>query len=149
MEDQESPIDHNEKVKQAKDTLKSHSGTRVLDEFVTHTEEHDKAVADGNSTLQKETKDGTFDQWVSHSMADNADHEKFGSLQSGLLSQCGLNNDHCPKNIESDADVLNKHNQDDGWKKRSKGKSKETGLRKTTTANRSPTQTTMRRMSCR
>ena len=36
MEDTESLISCNEKVKQAKDTLKSHSGTKTLDEFITH-----------------------------------------------------------------------------------------------------------------
>ena len=42
MEDQESLIGHNEKVKQAKDVLKSHSGTKILDELVAHTEECEK-----------------------------------------------------------------------------------------------------------
>ena len=39
MEDTESLISCDEKVKQAKDTLKSHVGTKILDEFVTHAEE--------------------------------------------------------------------------------------------------------------
>ena len=80
MEDTENQISCNEKVKQAKDVFKSHLGTKILDEFITHTEEHKKAVAEGNSASQREMKDSAFDQWVSHLMVDNADHEKFGSL---------------------------------------------------------------------
>ena len=99
----------NKKVKQAKDTFKSHSGTKVLDELIAHTEEHKKAVTDSNAALQKDTKDNAFDQWVSCLMADNADHEKFGSLQSGLSSHCGLNDDQCLKNIESATDASNNH----------------------------------------
>ena len=100
MEDTESLISCNEKVKQAKDALKSHLGTKITNEFIAHTEEHKKAAADSNTALQKEMKDNAFDQWVSHLMADNADHEKFGSLQSGLSNQCGLNKDQHPKNID-------------------------------------------------
>ena len=79
-------------------------------------------MADGNAALQKEMKDDAFDQWVSHSMADNTDHEKFGSLQSGSSSQCELNNDQCPKNIESVTDVLNNHDWGDDWKEKKQKK---------------------------
>ena len=67
-------------------------------------------------------KDNAFDQWVSHSIVDNADHEKFCSLQSGSPSQCELNNDQCPKNIESVTDALNNHNWDDDWKEKKQKK---------------------------
>ena len=76
----------------------------------------------GNTALQKDVKDSTFDQWVSHLMADNADHEKFGGLQSGSSSQCGLNNDQCPKNIESVADASNNCNWDNDWKEKKQKK---------------------------
>ena len=146
MEDQESLISYDEKVKQAKDTLKSHSGTKILDEFVAHTEEHKKAVAEGNSALQKEMKDDTFDQWVSHSMADNTCHEKFGSLQSGSSSQCALST-----NIQRTLNLSWVHQTITiGMmigKKRSKRRSKERSVRKMIKANRMPTQKTMRRMS--
>ena len=100
MEDQESLISHNEKVKQAKDAFKSHLGTKILNEFIAHTEECKKAVTESDTELQKDVKDDAFNQWLSCLMVDNADHEKFGSLQSGSSSQCGLNNDQCPKNKE-------------------------------------------------
>ena len=61
MEDTESLISHNEKVKQAKDALKSHLGMKVLDEFVTHAEKCKKAVADSDSASQKEMTDDAFD----------------------------------------------------------------------------------------
>ena len=51
MEDTESLTSCNEKVKQAKDMLKSHLGTNILDKFVAHTEECKKAVAEGDSAL--------------------------------------------------------------------------------------------------
>ena len=128
MEDTESLVSHNEKVKQAKDTLKSHLGTKILDEFVTHTEECKKAVTDGDTALQKDVKDNAFDQWVSHSMADNANHKKFGSPQSGLSSQCGLSNHQCAKTIESVTDASNNHNWDSGWKEKKQKKKKKTSL---------------------
>ena len=61
MEDQKTLINCNKKIKQAKDTLKSHTGTKILDEFVTHTEEHEKAVTDGDTALQQDMKDNAFD----------------------------------------------------------------------------------------
>ena len=42
MKDTESLISCNKKVKQAKDMFKSHLGTKILDEFVAHTEECEK-----------------------------------------------------------------------------------------------------------
>ena len=53
VEDTESLISCNKKVKQAKDTLKSHVGTKVLDEIVAHMEECKKAVADSDTASQK------------------------------------------------------------------------------------------------
>ena len=76
----------------------------------------------GANSFQVLREVNAFDQWVSHSMADNADHEKFGSLLSCLPSQCGSNNDQCPKNIESVRDALNNHNWDDDWKEKKQKK---------------------------
>ena len=55
-------------------------------------------------------------------MADNTDHEKFGSLQSGSSSQCGLSDNQCLKTIESVTVALNNHNWDDGWKEKKQKK---------------------------
>ena len=55
-------------------------------------------------------------------MADNANHEKFGSPQSGLSSQCRLSDNQCPKTIESVTNVLNNHGWDDGWKEKKQKK---------------------------
>ena len=101
-------------------------------------------MTEGDSASQKDMKDNAFDQWVSHLMADNADHEKFGSSQSGLSSQCGLSDNQCPKTIESVADVPNNHSWDNSWKEKKKNKMTEVSLRKTI-SNRPQIQMTMRR----
>ena len=87
MEDQETLINCNKKIKQAKDMLKSHTGTKTLDEFVAHAEECKKAEANGNTVLQQEPKDKAFNQWIAFLVTDDADHKKFGGSQSGLSSQ--------------------------------------------------------------
>ena len=82
-------------------------------QIISQNEHDDKYFMHKTYLIQKEMKDDAFDQWVSCLMVDNADHEKFGSLQHGLSSQCGSNNDQCPKNIESVTDVSNNHDWGD------------------------------------
>ena len=91
MQDEETLISHNKKVKQAKNTFKSHTGTKNLNKFVAHAEEHKKAAANSDTASQQELKDKEFKQWMVLLVTDDADHKKFGSLQSGLSSQCWLN----------------------------------------------------------
>jgi len=74
MEDQESLISYNEKVKQAKDMFKSHLGIKILDEFIAQTEECKKAVADSNTVLQQEMNNKAFKQWMVFLVTDNTDH---------------------------------------------------------------------------
>ena len=102
--------------------LKSHAGTKNLDDFVTHAEECKQAVVNSNTALQQESKDKAFKQWMALLMTDDADHKKFGGLQSGLSSQCELSNDQHPESIESVTDALNNHNWDNDWKEKKQKK---------------------------
>jgi hypothetical protein len=79
-------LNYVKRFKEARDIMKSHVGTDILDKFVKNTlrvEYRDES----NTTLKKEMKDGAFDRWMAYLLIRNSDQAKYGSLSTGPVSQ--------------------------------------------------------------
>ena len=115
QQDGEYLTDYVKRFKQARDVLKSHIGTKWLEEFVEHTEEYKN-----EKDVQKKAdlKDQRFDRYMAYLLLYNSDQAKYQSLLTGLRSQYSLENDQYPKSVNSATDILSNHRHDNQNKQR-------------------------------
>jgi len=115
QQDGEYLTDYVKRFKQAHDVLKSHIGTKWLEEFVEHTEEYKN-----EKDVQKKVdlKDQSFDHYMAYLLMYNSDQAKYRSLLTGLRSQYSLENDQYPKSVNSATDILSNHRHDNQNKQR-------------------------------
>jgi hypothetical protein len=64
------------------------------------------------TATMKELKSAAFERWTACSLIKNSDQEKCGSIVNGLISQCSLGNDQCPKTLLTATDALANHRFD-------------------------------------
>jgi len=81
QQDGEYLMDYVKRFKQARDVLKSHIGTKWLEEFVEHTEEY-KNEKDVQEKV--DLKDQSFDRYMAYLLLYNSDQARYHSLLTGL-----------------------------------------------------------------
>lgn len=107
--DNEPLLDYAKRFKQARDVLKSHVGTRILDEFVETTREYkDDSDVDNRKLLKEEA----FGRWSAYMLLKNSDQNKFGSLLNGMTTQYAMGNNQFPKNVQKAIDIMSNHRFD-------------------------------------
>ena len=103
-------------LKQARDIMKSHVGTDILDRFIENTREYRD---ESDAVLQQIMKNISFDKWMAYLLLRNSDQGKYGSLMNGLVSQFSMQNNQYPKTIYNATDILSNHKHDN-WKDQKK-----------------------------
>ena len=94
QEDEEPPIEHTKRFKQAQDNIKSIVGTEWLEQFAESTSE---CTWETDTNKQKQLKDDSFETFMAHAFLSNGDSNECGSLKKNFQTQCvlNLNNDQC------------------------------------------------------
>ena len=116
QQDNENLVDYVTRFKSAKNVLKSHVGSDVLDKFIEHTEEYRD---ESDATKKAAMKTEAFDRWMAFLLMKNSDQKKYGSLITGLTSQYSMGNNQYPKTITAATDILANHKHDNAaWKKK-------------------------------
>ena len=113
QQEKESLIDYIKRVKQAKDVLVSHVAADILNTFIEHTEEYQKAVFD---TDKAQMKKEAFGRWMAYLTLKNSDQKRYGSLVTVMASQYSMKTDQYPANITEAADIMNNHKHDNAKK---------------------------------
>ena len=109
QQDNEPLLDYAKRFKQARDVLKSHVGTKILDEFVETTREYKEDDDDDERTKLKEE---AFGRWSAYMLVKNSDQNKFGSLLNGMTTQYAMGNNQFPKNVQKAIDIMSNHRFD-------------------------------------
>ena len=109
----EGLMDYVKRFKEARDVVKTHLGTRMLDKFIEHTKEY-QAVAGAEAT---ELKEQAFSKWMAYLLLKNSDYKKYGTLMNGLKEQFAMQHDQYPTSVLAATDILNSHKHDN-WKSR-------------------------------
>ena len=109
QQEQEHLNDYVKRFKQSCDMLKSHMGSKCLDEFVEHTEEYQSET---ETKEQSKLKEQGFRRFMAFLLLRNSDQSKYQSLMNGLISQYSMENDHYPKTITTATDILTNHRHD-------------------------------------
>jgi hypothetical protein len=92
--------------KQVRDVYKNHVGTKILDKFTKKLDEYKEAT---DAAAKKAVKEASFEKWMAYLLIEQSDHNKYGSLIKGFVSQYLLGNDQYPKAIAAATDVLLQH----------------------------------------
>jgi hypothetical protein len=102
-------LDYVKRFKESRDTMKSHVGTDILDNFVENTLVYRD---ESNALIKQETKEGAFDRWMAYLLIRNSDQAKYGSLSNGLVSQFSMQNNQYPKTCTTATYILSNHRFD-------------------------------------
>ena len=78
--DDEELLDYVKRFKQQRDIVKSQMGTKILDHFVTTTEEYSNA----DTAEQKELVESSFERWTAYLLLKSVDRNKYGGLQTQI-----------------------------------------------------------------
>jgi hypothetical protein len=132
-------LDFVKRFKQVRDVYKSHVGTKILDEFTKKLDEYKEAT---DAAAKKAVKEASFEKWMAYLLIEQSDHNKYGSLIKGFVSQYLLGNDQYPKTIAAATDVLSQHRFDQKFHENRTG-TRSASERKTTTL--SPSQALRKR----
>ena len=84
-------------------------GTKWLEEFVEHTDEYKN---EKDVRKKADLKDQSFDHCIVYLLLYNSDQAKYRSLVKGMSSQYSLENDQCPKSVNSPTYILSNHKHD-------------------------------------
>ncbi|KAL7573431.1 hypothetical protein ACA910_013750 [Epithemia clementina (nom. ined.)] len=122
QQENEHLTDYVKRFKQSRDVLKSHMGTKWLEQFMEHTEEYQN---ESDTKKKDELKDQSFERFMAFMIMRNSDQAKYRSLTNGLVSQYSMENDQYPKTITAATDILANHRHDNFKKRSEHGKSKE------------------------
>ena len=81
QEEEEAPIEHTKRFKQAQDNVKSIVGTEWLCEFIENTEEF---INESDDDTRKKLKKKSNEAFVAHAFLRNCDNLKCGSLKKNF-----------------------------------------------------------------
>ncbi len=123
QQENENLIDYVTRIKSARNVLKSHVGSEILDTFIEHTEEYQKET---DTTKKTEMKAEAFDKWMAFLLMKNSDQKKYGTLITGLASQFSMGNDQYPKTMTAATDILSNHKHDNSDAKKKNNNNKPT-----------------------
>ena len=94
QEENESLIDYTKRFKQCRDIFESTLGTKVLDEFMTHTQAY---MNEADNAKELDIQKNGFKQWCTFVYMKHADQRKYGKLLSNLKEQYALGMINTPR----------------------------------------------------
>jgi hypothetical protein len=103
-------MDYVQRFKQMRDVLKSYVGVKLLDHFVTHTQEYIDLL--GDTTKEAELKAEAFEKWCAYLLITRSDQSKYGSVVRHFRAQFSMENDQYPRTLRIATDILSSHKFD-------------------------------------
>ena len=109
QQENESLLDYVKRFKQQRDILKSHVGTKVLNDFIEQSEEFRN---EKSTTKQDEMKEEAMERWMAYLFLKGSDQTKYGSVMRGFVDLFSLENNQYPKTVAIATDILSNHKLD-------------------------------------
>ena len=112
---EESLLDYTDRLKAARDTVKSQFGDDIFHQFVKNTKEYKNEV---DATKQGALLNASFDKVIACLQLRNSDKDKYGSLVTKINSDYSLGLALYPTTLKSMTEALDNHRWDAAYKKR-------------------------------